>query len=183
MFPKEVVDGSGAITAIEIGDEYFSETPGFGAKAQEDAFKLQFIGKKLPVSEMEIDAIAGATITTRAVISALNAIAAPGAMPAEKPAAADHASKRENGTFAGSAMGFAGPVAVEITVEDNAITAITIGDESFAETAGFGAQALEEAFRQQFIGLTLPVNLEDIDAIAGATITSQAVIEAINTAE
>ncbi|MBR3872960.1 MAG: FMN-binding protein [Clostridia bacterium] len=177
------LDGSGAITAIEIGDEYFSETPGFGAKAQEDAFKLQFIGKKLPVSEAEIDAIAGATITTRAVISALNAIAAPGAMPAEKPAAAEQASNREDGTFTGSARGFAGPVAVEITVEGNAITAITIGDESFAETAGFGAQALEEAFRQQFIGLTLPVSLEDIDAIAGATITSQAVIEAINTAE
>lgn len=177
------LDGSETITAIEIGDEYFSETPGFGAKAQEDAFKLQFIGKKLPVSETEIDAIAGATITTRAVISALNAIAAPGAMPAEKTAAADHAPKREDGTFMGSAMGFAGPVAVEITLEDNAITAITIGDESFAETAGFGAQALEEAFWQQFIGLTLPVSLEDIDAISGATITSQAVIEAINAAE
>ena len=66
------LDGSGAITAIEIGDEYFSETPGFGAKAQEDAFKLQFIGKKLPVSEAEIDAIAGATITSQAVIEAIN---------------------------------------------------------------------------------------------------------------
>ena len=83
----------------------------------------------------------------------------------------------------GSAKGFAGAVAVEITVENNAITAITIGDDAFAETPGFGAKALEDTFQSQFIGKTLPVAASDVDGIAGATITTNAVIEAINTAK
>ena len=80
-----------------------------------------------------------------------------------------------------SAQGFAGPVAVEVTVDtNNTILAIKIGDASFAETPGFGALAQEEAFQSQFIGKTLPVDAADIDGIAGATITTNAVIQAIN---
>ena len=84
----------------------------------------------------------------------------------------------------GSAQGFAGPVVVEVTVDAaNTITAIKIGNDQFAETAGFGAKALEEDFQKQFIGKTLPLTAADIDAIAGATITTNAVIEALNAAE
>ena len=93
------------------------------------------------------------------------------------------AASAEAVVLVGSAKGFAGPVAVEVTVADNAITAIKIGDDSFAETPGFGAKALEEAFQAQFIGKTLPVSADAIDAIAGATITTTAVIEAINQAK
>jgi Na+-translocating ferredoxin:NAD+ oxidoreductase RnfG subunit len=35
----------------------------------------------------------------------------------------------------------------------------------------------------QFIGKTLPITMEDIDALSGATITTEAVIEAINAAQ
>ena len=50
-------------------------------------------------------------------------------------------------TRSASAQGFAGPVAVDVTIENNAITALVIGDEQFAETQGFGAKAKEEADR------------------------------------
>jgi len=168
----EVTVDNNTITAIKIGDDKFAETPGFGAKALEDAFQNQFVGKTLPVAAADIDAIAGATITTNAVLEAINA-----AVPAaeEAPAAA--------GTvYTASAQGFAGPVAVEVTVDNNTITAIKIGDDKFAETPGFGAKALEDAFQNQFVGKTLPVAAADIDAIAGATITTNAVLEAINAA-
>ena len=224
------LDESGAITAITIGDDSFAETPGFGAKALEDAFKAQFIGKTLPLTAADIDAIAGATITTNAVVDALNAVvdaeeetapavtvapvnrverevkntaeeadttaaATSGATAAAKEEAAPAVNRVERAVkkavqadsaavvLKGSAQGFAGPVAVEVTVADNTITAITIGDDSFAETPGFGAKALEDAFKAQFIGKTLPVSAADIDAIAGATITTNAVIEAINQAK
>ena len=175
------LDESGAITAITIGDENFAETAGFGAKAQDDAFKAQFIGKTLPLTMDDIDAIAGATITSNAVVEALNAAAGFAAEePAEETIAVSAASEN---ALKGSAQGFAGPVAVAVDLDaNNAITAITIGDESFAETAGFGANALEDAFKAQFIGKTLPLTAADIDAIAGATITTNAVIEAINAA-
>ena len=129
------------ITAIKIGDDQFAETAGFGAKAQEEAFTAQFIGKTLPLTAADIDGIAGATITTNAVIEALNSIVVETVV--EETAAEEAAEEKE--IFTASAQGFAGPVAVEVTVENNAITAIKIGDENFAETPGFGAKALEEA--------------------------------------
>jgi len=174
------VDENNAITAITVGDENFAETTGLGSKAQDDAFKAQFIGKTIPVSMDQIDAITGATITTEAVVKAINSIF-------EEPAAADEAipvstvvETPVGERFTGSAQGYAGPVVVEITVDNNTITSIKIGDDSFAETPGLGANALEEAFQNQFIGKTLPVSMSDIDAIAHATITTTAVIDAIN---
>ena len=180
------LDDAGAITEITIGDAFFKETEGYGRKALEESFQAQFIGKVPPLTLGDIDAISGATITSTAVVDAINQVqaqlsgAAPVSAPAEEiapvPAAGENAKSA-------SAQGFAGAVAVELTVENNAITAITIGDAQFAETPGFGAKAQEEAFTAQFIGKTLPVAAADIDAIAGATITTNAVIEAINTAK
>lgn len=82
--------------------------------------------------------------------------------------------------FTASAQGFAGPVAVKVTLANGKITAIEIGDAQFCETPGFGAKALEPAFQDQFIGKTLPLTASDIDGIAGATITTKAVLEAVN---
>lgn len=59
-----------------------SETAGLGMKANEEGFKGQFAGKNVQsfrytkngaVSEDEIDALSGATITTNAVVSGVNA--------------------------------------------------------------------------------------------------------------
>lgn len=83
----------------------------------------------------------------------------------------------------GTAQGFAGPVAVDILLdEQGAITDISIGDDSFCETMGFGMQALDDAFQAQFIGLIPPLELEDIDALSMATYTTNAVLQAINSA-
>ena len=184
------LDENQAISSIEIGDANFAETPGLGAKAQEEDFRNQFIGKKIPVSLEEIDAIAGATITTTAVVTAINEIAenlnSDSAAPAsEAPAEAkEEASADETAaakTYTASAQGFGGPVLVTLTLDENqAISSIEIGDANFAETPGLGAKAQEEDFRKQFIGKKIPVSLEEIDAIASATITTTAVVTAIN---
>lgn len=59
-----------------------SETAGLGMKANEEGFKIQFAGKNVQsfrytkngaVSEDEIDALSGATITTNAVVNGVNA--------------------------------------------------------------------------------------------------------------
>jgi len=178
------LDANGAIIAITIGDEAFAETAGFGAKAQDDAYKAQFIGKVPPLTMDDVDAITGATITSKAVIEALNqacGVSAPEAT--EAPAAAPVSAPVAENALTASVQGFAGPVAVAVDLDANgAISAITIGDESFAETPGFGAKALEDEFKAQFIGKVPPLALTDIDAIAGATVTSQAVVDAINAA-
>ncbi|MCQ2454176.1 MAG: RnfABCDGE type electron transport complex subunit G, partial [Clostridia bacterium] len=163
------------IEAIKIGDANFNETAGFGQKALEDDYQRQFIGKALPLNYEDVEAIAGATFTSKAVVEAINAGFA--AMNEELPNIENAAGTR----VTASAQGFAGPVAVEIAVAaDNTIEAIKIGDENFNETAGFGQKALADGYQRQFIGKALPLNYEDVEAIAGATFTSKAVVEAIN---
>ena len=170
----------GKVSWISIGDKRFEETPGLGEKALEESFQAQFIGKAMPLTVSDIDAITGATFTTNAVVDALNKAydkSLKAAETAEEPVAA----KPEN-TVTASAQGFGGPVAVEAAFEDGKISWIAIGDSQFAETPGLGAKAQEEAFQAQFIGKTMPLALTDIDAIAGATITSTAVVDALNSA-
>ena len=75
------VDMKGRLTGYEV--LAIDETPGLGMKATEDEFKSQFGGKdasgiqwtKTGASkENEIDAISGATITTKAITGAVNGV-------------------------------------------------------------------------------------------------------------
>ena len=169
------VKDDGAITGLQIGDEKFNETENYGAGAKESGFIKQFVGKTLPLTIEDIDAISGATITTKAVVEALNKAIEDKVVVA--PAAP------EGTRYTASEKGFAGPVAVFVTVKDDGtVTALEIGDEQFKETENYGAGAKESGFKKQFVGKTLPVAIEDIDAISGATITTKAVIAAINRA-
>ena len=190
---KLTLDGT-AIQAIEIGDDQFAETDGFGAKALEDSFKNQFVGKTLPLAEGDVDTIAGATVTSKAVLSAIDAIAqAAGSAPAEAvpteaaPAATEAPAPApvgeatgENGVWTATAQGFAGPVTVKVTLDGMTIKSLKIGDEQFAETDGFGAKALDPFFQVQFVDKTLPLAEGDVEAISGATVTTTAVMEALN---
>lgn len=74
------IKSDGTISGINIGN--MTETPGLGAKAQEEKFYGQYAGKpatELSViksgtaGETEIQAISGATITSKAVTSGVNA--------------------------------------------------------------------------------------------------------------
>ena len=70
------VDLVGAVTGVSIGGSSFSETAGLGARAKEAWFGEQYIGKVTPIALTkdggEIDAITSATITSRAVTTAVN---------------------------------------------------------------------------------------------------------------
>lgn len=74
------ISKDGNITGINIGS--MSETPGLGSKAADSGFKDQFSGKKVQElklikgntsGEDEIQAISGATITSTAVTTGVNA--------------------------------------------------------------------------------------------------------------
>ncbi len=74
------IDSAGTVKGIEILK--ISETAGLGMKAKEDGFRSQFANKAVKQfaytktgakSDFEIDAISGATITTKAVTNAVNA--------------------------------------------------------------------------------------------------------------
>jgi len=190
----EVITGisaDGIITGINVGGANFSETPGLGAKAKDTAFAAQFAGKKSPVqrgnpkNDNAVDGITAATITTNAVLGCVNSVARQ-VKAYLNPDADKPAQIAEGTTYAGEAVGFAGvnnPVYVEVTVKDDGvITALKIGDERFAESDNYGVAALDPEFARQFVGKSMPIAMEDIDAIAGSTFTTQAVLDAMNSA-
>ncbi len=181
------LDAAGAITGLTI--ESSGETAGFGTRCMEDpAFAEQFIGKTAPFAIGEnIDALAGATVTSTAVVDAVNAAVAAPANPDAVPFGAadeEEPAVEATATLAGdvktaTAKGFQSDVTVQLTVDDNGAIAELIVD-SANETPGFGTRCAEdEAFLAQFVGKTAPV---EADALAGATVTSKAVIEAVNAA-
>ncbi len=223
--PVEVIvgmDTSHTLTGISVGGAAFAETSGLGSLAKEPAFTGQFAGKAVPlVLGSDVDAIGGATITSRAVVDGVNiaakamgadvGAAAPTPAPvidvpddprqAAYPAAEsfveatapEGVDKLYDAQVGGQTVGhvavvtmegYAGPVEVHVGMDNNhTLTGISVGGAAFAETQGFGAKAKEPAFAQQFAGKSVPVTLGDnIDAISGATITSGAVQNAVNTA-
>ncbi len=187
VYVEAAFDADGKIAYISVGDDQFAETDGFGAKALLPENQYPFIGKQMPLEIGDVDALTGATFTKTAIVNGLNKAytASKGEAdvePAATEAPAETKAAAEN-TFTASAQGFGGPVAVTAAFDaDGKITSISIGDDSFNETAGLGARALEDAFQAQFIGKQMPLTLADIDAIASATITSTAVVDALNAA-
>lgn len=77
------------------------------------------------------------------------------------------------GEYEAQAQGFGGAVSVKVTVDENAITAITI--EGADETPALGGEAIK-ALQETLVGKS---SADEVDAITGATITSNAVKDAV----
>ena len=171
---KATID-NGTITALTV--ETPDETAGLGQKCSDAEFTSQFIGKAIPVElGKDVDAVSGATITSAAVVDALNSLNTPdiGEIPEEEQKPVVTGEEKS-----ATAQGFMGDVTVKATLDGNTITALTV--ETPDETPGLGQNCSEEDFTKQFIGKTLPVELgKDVDAVSGATITSTAVVDALN---
>ena len=90
---------------------------------------------------------------------------------------------KANAALTGSAEGFNEAVlTVDLTLDEDAkISSIEVDASSQTENIGAGV-GTDKAFLEQFIGKTLPLEAGTIDALSGATISSQAVVEAVNSA-
>ena len=178
----QVTDENGVITALVV--DASSQTAGLGQKCAEEAFTAQFIGKSAPLTLGEgIDAVASATITSQAVVDAVNSLyaaAEPVEEPTEAPAATEEPAAQTAEVKTATAAGYDGnEITVNVTDENGVITSLTV--DASTQTAGLGQKCAEEAFTSQFVGKSAPLTLgEGIDAVASATITSQAVVDAVN---
>ena len=158
-----VTDENGVITSLTV--DASTQTPGLGQKCAEEAFTSQFIGKSAPLTLGDgIDAVASATITSQAVVDAVNSLYA------EAPAK----------VLTTKVKGWHEGVAVTVEIDKNhVITALTV--DASGEFYALGGKCADEAFTSQFIGKSAPLTLGvDIDAVTGATLTSQAVVDAVN---
>ena len=190
------VDAQGVVAGCVVGDTSFAETAGFGARAKEASFQDQFVGLD-GVNGGSFEALSGATVTSTAVLNATNSAlrcvseVALGKTPVDPIVVFGAPAPKEEKAPAqltgavqeGSAKGFQSDVKVQLTVDGTgAISGLTI--ESGNETPGFGTRCAEdEGFINQFIGKTGPFTLgAGIDAVAGATVTSEAAVLAVNNA-
>ncbi len=80
-----------------------------------------------------------------------------------------------DGVYEGSANGMGGAVKVTVTVSGGKITAVEVGEHN--ETAGISDPAIE-----QISAKIVEAQSADVDAVAGATVTSEAIKEAVKAA-
>ena len=105
--------------------------------------------------------------------------------PAAGETVGDPSGDRQPGAIlSGSAEGWSGgTVYVTVKLDDSSrIASLTIDAGTQTPEIG-GLTQTDDSFNSQFVGKSLPLTLgEDVDALSGATITSTAVVEALNTA-
>lgn len=165
-----MVVNEGAIDSLKVEGE--KETADIGGAAL-DTFNKSFEsmkGKKISdVTSDAVDVVAGATVTSTAVRNALKDVLAQadGKTVAEKTPVSD-----STGNYYAAGNSVASPVEVEVELKDNKIAAITIGEN--AETAPILQTVVERLVPRIIENQTLGV-----DAIAGATVSSNAVKDAV----
>ena len=179
-------DDSGVIQGVQVGGDSFAETEGLGTRVLEVSFRDQFKGKTAPVSFGDgIDAIAGVTVSSNAVLKGVNeamGVTAETTGETQQLDAPDASGAVR--TYSETVQGYAGEIVVTVGLAaDGTIASLSIGGPNFNETEYFGADVQTNAFRNQFIGKSGQLTYgKEVDAISGATTTSDAVLGAINRA-
>ncbi|NBG87500.1 FMN-binding protein [Isachenkonia alkalipeptolytica] len=81
-----------------------------------------------------------------------------------------------DGTYNGTAEGYGGELEVEVTIDNDEITGIEV--VSHSETEGLGDQAFDDVIDQ----IIENQSTEDVEAVSGATESSDAVVDAVDNA-
>lgn len=148
------------ITDVKILGE--NETPGIGGYA------IEALTKSI-MENVDIDIVSGATATSTSVKNALSIVLS------EAKGEDISTAKMNDGTYNTSAHGFdlKTPVPVTVKISDNKITDIYIGENG--ETNGY-----YQSVEKNLIPRILENQSINIDAVTGATVTSNAVLQGIN---
>ena len=138
----------------------------------------------------EVEVVSGATFTSDGIKAAVND--ALNGEPGEGSVAVDPAGDEEDeedaaeeieasdaqypdGTYEATVDGHNGPLTVVVTVEGNVITAVEVTEHE--ETEGLADPALEDV-----TAAIVARNATDVDVVSGATVTSEAIISAVEKA-
>ena len=169
--------------AVTLGESDSENDKAFLAMVNNEDFLGQFVGKAAPVEG--IDAVTGATTSSNAIVAAVNEAAASAAPAAEAPKEEEKETPAEEAPAAEgitvSAKGLTGSFPVTITLnDDGTVKAVSLGESDSENDKAFLAMVNNEEFLNQFAGKAAPV--EGIDAVTGATTSSNAIVAAVNEA-
>ena len=166
---KLTVGSEGGITGLTItGDD---ETPDVGGAA------IPVLTKQaLAAQGGEIDGVSGATMTSEAVRAAMaQAVAAASGEEVVSAPRAQDGDLFIPGTYTGSSKGFGGDVNVTAVVSKDHIDDVQIDGSHETENIGsFAVEMLDDRI--------LEAQTSRVDALTGATVTSNAILRALNDA-
>ena len=193
------LNGDGTVKSLSIDTP--NETAGLGQRTSEAEFTDQFIGKAGPFAygENGIEAVSGATVTSNAVLTAINRLAG-GEIAAEEKPAEDQAAEEEpaeeqpaetpakteeNNASAGQVYGSYlseketnfSTIRVMVSTKNDEITDCTITSEAKSE----GSDFLTDEIRTAWAKAIVENQTAETDAITGATLqfSAGAVKEAV----
>ena len=162
---------------VKVALTQHSETPGIYENAEKG------VGDEMiRTQKTDVDTVAGATYTSKGLIEAVkNALGEGGSSSAPASSSMAEAVVPEvqgtykDGVYTGTGKGNGGELTVEVTVEGGNIVKVALTQHS--ETPGIYEKAEkgvgDEMIRQQ---------KADVDTVAGATYTSNGIIEAVKNA-
>ena len=104
----------------------------------------------------QVEVVSGASMTSEAIM-----------------VAADNALLQASLVYQATVEGHNGPMTVEVALDEGTITRVEVVEHE--ETEGLAEPALEEV-----PGAIVENNSTDVDTVSGATVTSEAIIEAVN---
>lgn len=155
------------------------ETPSYLASAR------SVISAMLSAQSPNVDTVSGATYSSTGIINAVKnalsqAAAGDEATPSPSPSPSPEPSERPNygyvdGIYTGTGYGYGGDIVVSVTVSGGQITDISIVSAE-GETPEFFSRAL--AVCDAILAQQLP----QVDAVAGATFSSEGIMEAVQNA-
>ena len=159
---SEVAVTGGKVTNVAI--DASGETPELGGAAAETlADELTKAG-----STAGVDAVSGATLTSNAVFTAMDSCLA------QAGTGSAGAEDLTDGTYTSSAKGCLSDVEVTVTVSGGKVSEVAIdASGETPELGGAAAETLADA-------LTKAGSTNGVDAVSGATLTSEAVFTAMN---
>ncbi|TKJ40196.1 hypothetical protein CEE36_09685 [candidate division TA06 bacterium B3_TA06] len=193
------VDSTVSAIRIASAAEGLKETPGLGARVLEDTFRNQFKGLKhddlyLAKEGGKIDAITAATVSSNAITSGVRqgveryicylvegAVGEAEPSPSVTDSLPGKTSKKSELTERIlTASGYVGEFKVIVRLDEKGkIAEIEIPKEDFEETFGIGSLCREKEFLERFVGLASAAEVKAVDAVSGATVTSEAVKDAV----
>lgn len=155
----------GGISNLTVTGE--SETPDVGGAAI-PLLKQAILAKQ----DADVDAVTGATFTSDAVkLAAAEALAQAGGAEVDSGPKAPEGDLFIPGTYTETATGFGGPVDVTITVSEDKIEEVKIeGDQETENIGSFAVDMLDDRIME--------AQSPHIDALTGATVTSNAILGA-----
>ena len=153
----------GVLTDVQVTGD--NETEGVGQRAVESMPKAM-----LEANSIEVDMVAGATISSTAILNAAKAALEESGVSLE--AAEVSVSTMVPGTYTATVKGFHDGMTVETEVSEDAIVSVKVVDHQ--ETDGVGSFAIE-ALEEE-----IPAYQSLADAVSGATLTSNGIFAAVS---